>query len=133
MMVSEELETIRGKHNGTLRPSDVVNFATDPSTELHEHFEWDDAKAGMTHRLNQARLIIRSVIIDTPKTEMKRAYINVIKSGESVYLPTVTVLNDSEFRKQEVATGFIELRKWAAKYHDLPEFEYIIERLGDAV
>lgn len=40
-----ELEIIREKHGGTIRPEDVVEFAKDPSTALHECFEWNDRKA----------------------------------------------------------------------------------------
>lgn len=48
-----------------LRPEDVVADAKNPTSPLHGCFEWDDAKCGILYRLEQARTLIRGVIIET--------------------------------------------------------------------
>jgi hypothetical protein len=47
--------------DGRITPEAVVQAAADPDSVLHEHFEWDDSKAGYAYRLEQARQLIRSV------------------------------------------------------------------------
>jgi ribosome-associated translation inhibitor RaiA len=46
---------------GCITPENVIDVARDPRSALHSEFEWDDAKAGHAHRLDQARVLIRSV------------------------------------------------------------------------
>lgn len=47
--------------SGRLTADRVVSAASDPGSPLHDHFEWDDEKAGHAYRLEQARRLIRSV------------------------------------------------------------------------
>lgn len=56
----EVLKTLQTQ-NGVLTAQSVVDAARDPAHPLHDQFDWDDAKAGEKHRLNQARQLIRSV------------------------------------------------------------------------
>ena len=50
------MKQIADAHGGKLRPKDVVEFARNPATALHECFEWDDKKAAVQGRLwEQAR------------------------------------------------------------------------------
>lgn len=46
---------------GTLTPQAVVEAAKNPSHALHEYFEWDDSSAAHAWRVEQARVLIRSV------------------------------------------------------------------------
>jgi len=68
--IAEELELIRTINGGLLDPAEVVEYAKNPDTLLHNKFEWDDSKAAYAHRLQQARMIIRLklTVVDT-KTE----------------------------------------------------------------
>lgn len=49
------------ERDGRLTPEDVVHAASDRSSPLHGLFEWDDKKAAHSHRLTQARRLIRGV------------------------------------------------------------------------
>src|SRR5947207_42729 len=74
----QELELIRSKNKGLLRPHDVVKFARDPKTDLHSHFTWDDSKAAAEYRLEQARRIIRVAVVIEPNTsKLTRAYVSL--------------------------------------------------------
>lgn len=62
MNVAKELDRIaKAAPDGVLTPAAVVDAARDESHPLHDRFEWDDSKAAEAHRLNQARVLIRSV------------------------------------------------------------------------
>ena len=51
------------KRNGTLTKEAVVKSAQRQGSPLHADFEWDDEKAATAHRLEQARYIMRSIMI----------------------------------------------------------------------
>ena len=53
--VSHELEMIRRKHKGVLNPQDVVEFARNSDTALHQEFEWNDKIAGDAYLEEQQR------------------------------------------------------------------------------
>lgn len=63
-IVKARLEEIARLHGGVLRPSDVVEDARDPSSPLHELFQWDTNEAAYEHWLNTARKIIASVKVN---------------------------------------------------------------------
>jgi hypothetical protein len=87
----------------------VVEFARNKHTELHKCFEWDNEKAAENYRLEQARLILRSIIVietDVDDQELKiRAFSQYTpeknsKRKETVYRKTVEALNDESFKRQ---------------------------------
>jgi len=57
--VVDELTRIANKHNGLLRPADVIEAARPVGSPLHTRFTWDDTEAAHQYRLWQAREIIR--------------------------------------------------------------------------
>lgn len=80
----QELERIR-KENDGLEPEAVVQQAADPECILHAGFEWDDSKAAHAHRLQQARLIIRSVQVVIESTPPRHIYVNVTTDDRQRY------------------------------------------------
>lgn len=48
---------------GMITAEDVLHDAMDPTSPLHRHFEWDDSKAALEYRKEQARSLIQSVKI----------------------------------------------------------------------
>ncbi len=58
--VGEELDTIREKH-GFVKPEYVVERAKPVRAKYHKAFEWDDRVGAERYRLEQAKLLIRSV------------------------------------------------------------------------
>lgn len=51
------------ERQGRIRPKDVVDAARDPTSPLHAHFDWQDSVAGEKWRLEQARELIRWVVV----------------------------------------------------------------------
>ena len=79
--------------DGTITAADVLNDAYDPTSPLHECFEWDDSKAASAHRLEQARGLIRSVrlvITNEESTVRTVAYVRdpAKPTGEQGYIST---------------------------------------------
>lgn len=63
--VADELQRIARVSDGIkkLYASDVVESARPKDSPLHGEFEWNDKKAGHAYRLNQARTLIRAVVL----------------------------------------------------------------------
>jgi hypothetical protein len=66
---------------GDVSAEDVLKDAKKKSSPLHDFFEWDDAKASRLYRLEQARMMVRSVeivVIDSRGKEVRpRAFLQV--------------------------------------------------------
>ncbi len=59
--IEKRLERLIELGGGKLTPASVVSDASDPASPLHSCFEWDDSVAAHKYRLEQARVLIRSV------------------------------------------------------------------------
>lgn len=131
MTVKQELEKIRKAHKGILRPGDVVAFAKNPKTALHERFEWNQDAAAHQYRLEQARHIIRftvRVIQQDNKPFKVRAYHSLPSDrgeGDS-YRDVVTVMSDSEMRAELLDLAMREAQQWADRYAHLKELAGIV-------
>lgn len=131
MSVAEELERISRKHKGVLRPRDVVKFARNPETALHEHFEWDDTKAAEEYRLEQARRIIRvQVVYLEEDSEPIRAYASLQKDrGRDSYRPITRVMQDEEMRAELMEQALKEARAWMRRYEQLEELAEVFSAI----
>lgn len=108
--IGEELEAVSKKHNFKTQAGHVVEYAKDKKTSLHRMFEWDDKKAGHEYRLEQARHVIRHIMVNVklgetpdkqPITISIRKY-ETIRETETinVYMDTLEVLTDEDLRIQ---------------------------------
>lgn len=101
-----ELERIR-KTTGELRPETVVATAAAVDNPLHPAFEWDDATAGQSFRLMQARTLIRSVTVTVEGTQPRSVYVHVATLGQRAgdYQPMEVVVTHPD----RFATALAEL------------------------
>jgi hypothetical protein len=145
-IVGKTLEQIANRHRGELRPADVVSEAKRRQSPLHDYFEWDDSKAAREYRLEQARLLIRSVEVrkidvsddDSPKEILvARAFPNLGDReggihGSSPYRQLDTVLSDREMTDQWVEQALNEANQWAARYNHIKQLEGISSEIEKA-
>lgn len=61
-VLADELGRLHDRNDGLLA-TDVLDSARPKDSPLHPAFEWDDGVAAEAYRLNQARHIIRAVVI----------------------------------------------------------------------
>lgn len=90
-----ELERIREQNSGRLAPRDVLDAARPEDSPLHAAFQWDDSKAAEEYRLQQARTIIKIVVMksegsDTPVP----VYVHVNVNKEPYYQNITIAVND---------------------------------------
>lgn len=121
--VKKELRMLEKR--GLLKPEDVVEFAKNPKTALHEVFVWDDTEAAHLWRLHQARNLIRVVVSVNESTgKEERIYVS-LRSDRSEdgggYRQLVKVLSDSEQREELLRDAYEEWQYYKAKYRELKE------------
>jgi len=122
----EELEKLRKKHR-SVRPEDVVKFAKNPKTALHERFEWDDSAAAGEYRLIQARQVLNvAVTIVEGCEEPVKMFVSLTPDrGGGGYRGIVDVLSRETYRLQMLDDAVNELRAFKQKYRTLNELSKI--------
>jgi hypothetical protein len=118
-VVEQELDRLTRLGGGTLPPVDVVNSARSPKSPLHRYFEWNDAIAGEAYRLDQARMLIRSVrvsVIYEQTTLIVPRYRHnpELTNGEAGYCELMSIPNDAQKLRvivSEMRTGMAHLRR----------------------
>lgn len=121
------------QRDGLLRAPAVVDEATDPSSPLHEYFEWDDDKAAAAHRVQQAhRLICRyEVVLVESNPTPTRAFVSLgsdAKAGGG-YRPIGKVLSDADQRAELLQQAIRELQAIKKRYGDLQELAKVYAAL----
>jgi hypothetical protein len=135
-LIRDELEQIRQLHGGLLKPEDVVKFARNKRTALHQEFEWDDARASAEFRLEQARKVIRVAvtILPSPHSDQEpvRAYVSVASDRAQPgggYRAFADVMTDDAMRAELVNEAIGEAKRWRRKYERLRELAPIFRAI----
>lgn len=132
--IQAELDKVAARHNGLLRPKDVLAFARDTTTALHGCFEWNDGKAAQNYRLWQARELIQVyVTVIDAKLDPIRAFVSLTadrqKDGGG-YRRLDVVLQDKVLRQNLLNEALAELERFREKYAQLKELAAVFAAIG---
>lgn len=136
-MVTVVLREISQKHEGLLRPADVVKEASDPNSPIHSWFEWDDGKAAEEYRLEQARKLIRvnmAYLSDAGKSVPYRVFVSLPsdRNPQGGYRETTVVLANQELRQEMLAEALRRFQALQVQYQDLIELQRIFDAINEA-
>lgn len=139
----EVLQSLDGERR--LTPANVVAVARPVESPLHGGFEWDDSAAADAYRLDQARYILRSIVVvrdaDNPKSAI-RAFVTVTGDDspadkpQTIYMSIEAALADPVKRDEIVSRARRELDEWRDRYKQIREFSDVfaaIDRVRDEV
>ncbi|KKL74096.1 hypothetical protein LCGC14_2068310 [marine sediment metagenome] len=125
------------KMNGGLTAEAVVDSARGRSSPLHDFFEWDDSAAAERYRQEQARHLMRCVVVLYDDPEIKsdqpiRAFIAFETPPEGVrddgrYIAMHRILTHAELREQLVDEALVEHVRWEKRYAHLRELAEIVK------
>ncbi len=136
-----ERETVRmallaivERNSGVLNPKLVLDAARDPSHVLHQHFEWDDMKAGEAYRLAQVGALVRRVrlTIVRPATATREVTLSTTRGYQSRlsmrradggYETIDAILSDDDKRTELLAQVMRELSAYRKRYAELSELQ----------
>ena len=128
--IGEALEAIRVARGGELTPQNVVREPESPQHPLHGFFEWDNTKAAVQFRLDQARGIIRLVrVADTDAEEAPRAFISIGSDKGTSYRSFGEVKASADLTDAVLAAAQRELEAFERRYRSLKE---VLEPVGKA-
>lgn len=135
-VAGERLETIRSVHNGRLTPTAVLDDARPDDSPLHPAFEWDDSVAAEAHRHEQARSMIRSVVVrfeERPKSDPVRAFVHVLQQddADASYTSLAHAMQTPELRGQVLARAMAEVKSWRQRYKDYEELGVIFDAVDE--
>ena len=120
---------------GEVNPKYIVEKAKDESNILHNCFEWNDSKAAELYRIDQARDLIRSLVIikeDGGKKAETRAVVSVSfgeNQPKSYY--TIAKVMDSDYAKNMLLNQAMrEAEIFKEKYQSLKELSGLISAIN---
>ena len=132
-----ELERIRNKY-GTLKPELVVNESRSKRAVLHSIFTWDDAAAAEKWRREQARGLIKNIVVvvnEETVTCTVRAFVNVrpAEGDKRSYTPiNEAVLNDVAY-KDLLEQSKSEMESFVTKYSQITELNPVKAEMLKAI
>ncbi len=123
--VGDHLEQIRHKRKGILTPQAVVKDAKRKRSPLHSCFEWDDTDAAVKYREDQARYLLRNVVVvfdgGTENQKTARAFVTIVTDDTLHYTSLVYAMSQEELRQQIVQRAWKELGEWRERYDEYDE------------
>lgn len=110
-------------------PQDILDKARNESSELHKCFTWDDSIAAEKWRLNEARVVVRQLVIKEDKVPTDRPEVRLLYSTDnrSGYKPTEVILQKEDEYKSLLKQAYAELRAFKVKYAMLRELQEIFD------
>lgn len=124
--------------DGSLSPHAVVEEADDPKSPLHPLFDWNDEKAAMAHRLNQARQLIRVAVTVLPSVANQpvRQFVSLSdlrRTGTGSYLATAEIVSDPERRELALRDALTALMSMQKRFRYLSELSPVWDTLASLV
>lgn len=123
----EEIERIYKKY-GEVQPETVVEESKDRTAVLHSCFEWNDARAAMQYRTQQARTLIGNITVTVEQTDEPvtvRAYAHVCNA----YHPMSVIISDVEKMDELMKNAMRELQAFRRKYNTLEQLSGIFTEI----
>lgn len=119
-------------------PEQVVEKGMDPSTELSKCFTKDDSEAAYKWRIEEARHIMRQLIVitkpDKDEEEKEPVQFRVLmkndNSHSSGYKQTIVMVRDEDEYKKLLDQAYEELRRFKRKYSMLSELSEIMDLIN---
>jgi len=129
--VGEHLEQLR-ERNGYLTASLVVQDAKDTDSPTRICFEWDDREAAVQYRLDQARLVLRGIVIvikdedEVEPDKLIRAFVYIEDEEDTGHYQSLHVaMSDKDMRNKLLRRALDDARVWSQRYEDLKELAMI--------
>ena len=107
-----------------LTPKTLLDANREVGTPLHDYFEWRDDVAAEKYREEQARYIIRSIIVidETEEKPPVKAYCPVVVEKQHKFEHIDTVVKNVDLRQQMLENAKRELFAFQVKYNKLKDF-----------
>ena len=134
-VAGEYIEELRQQNGGYVTPTMVWEAAEDPSSPIHDEFQWNERKAAEAHWRERARNLVNHIIVvrvhQQPAEEGIQAFTSIdFAEGEDEksargYISTGDLLSDEEKLEAAIAEAFKRLKAVKTAYGYLTELDDI--------
>lgn len=111
--------------NGRLTPEAVVRAAKDPTSPLHKRFEWDDSEAAHQYRLEQARRLIRSVMVTITTEERTISTVHYVRDPaaepEQGYVSLAQLRSEPDNARVMLMRAFDQAKTYLGRAEDFAD------------
>jgi hypothetical protein len=113
-----------------LSAKELVNVSRALDAPLHNAFEWDDAVAGEEWRREQARHLIKALVVVPQNQDQKptRGFYH-LERQDDCYQPISVILHNPNKYKALLALARSELQAFTQKYQSLQELRPVFEAI----
>lgn len=128
---------------GTMTPERVVAAARSADSALHDGFTWDDTEAANKCRIEEAKLILRAIVVVEERDGMEvevRAFCNVREKDDEggyedkgIYVPTHKAMSDADYREYVLRQALRDAEAYANRYRAFEELARIIKAIDTTV
>lgn len=115
---------------GHLSAKNLLDVSRPEDAPLHDSFEWDDSVAAERYREDQAREIIRSIVIVPEKANPVRGFFKIESAGPT-YQSIQSVLQNEDSTQKLLMTAFRELSVIQNKYASLRQLNKVWEAVEE--
>ncbi len=113
-------------------PDQVVEIARPKNSPIHKFFDWDNESAAQKYRLQQARRLITSLVVISPKGKVQAYHhVYIQEQDASTYLGSDLILQDQDLSLQVVQKALQELSWFKLKYESYSKYFVTIFRAID--
>jgi hypothetical protein len=117
-----EIEANKGRLDTAETAEELVERSRAKTSPTHHLFEWNDSKAAVEYRLDQARFLIRAVYVvfeEQPDREPVRAFVTLTQEGKKGPVPMRRVLNSADLRAAMLEDAKRDALAWQHRYESL--------------
>lgn len=122
--------------NGTLNAETLVSVSEDEDSPMHPEFDWVDSVAARNWRLQQARMVINTlVMVDEaePEKEPIRAFLKIESVNKKQYESTSVLIRSQSGREAMLELAERELESYKAKYATILSWTNSAEDVNRAI
>lgn len=120
----------RLEKEGRLSAKALLDVSRPQNAPLHSNFEWNDGVAAEKYRENQAREIIRSLVIIPEQNAPVRSFFKIENTGNT-YQSVKTILQSEDLTTKLLKTALRELNALHQKYYAVQNLEKVWAALSE--
>lgn len=130
--VGKQIDRIRKRQKTKgVTPSEYVEAARAEDSPLHPTLEWDDMVAAHAHRIEQARGILRNIVVvregaEGEKPGQIQAFVSIKTDERQEYVSTAQIVADDTLRERMLAEALNQLQAWRKRYAHLSELQELL-------
>ena len=101
----KRIETLMKKNKGHINPSEIVEDAKNKTSPYHNFFEWDNVKGAKLYRLQQARQLVESIVIEVKingieKPQRALVSVTIKEINQKAYVPLEIGITTKSYRQE---------------------------------